>query len=200
MPRLSMISMTPMCTIPLAPPPESTSAVPCCVQLCAASGEVKRPKQSAAPIATRAQLTLTVRDTLALVVVFAQLRGADRILAKLSAHAVDGARDRAVALRLQRRRGIREERELRRLGICGEPGECDADEARGSAAARTQRMQELARHPIDHAIGDNGLGKRAPRLSNGEVRILDLHTNRARGEQLGAQIRRNARDEREQLA
>ena len=101
MPRLSITSMTPMCTIPLAPPPESTSAVPCCVQLCAASGEAGSAKQSAAPITTRAQLRLTVRGTLALVVVFAQLRGADRILAELSAHAVDGARDGAVALRLE---------------------------------------------------------------------------------------------------
>src|SRR5450432_2728749 len=194
--RLSITSMTPICASPFAPPPESTSAVPRCEQPCAAAGA----ERNDATIARAAQLRRKVRSVLVLVFVLAQLRGADGVLAELLAHAIDGARDGAIALRLERCAAVVEQCELRRLRVRRERRERDPDQARGRATTRAQRVKQLARDAVDHPVGHHGLVERAPRLANGEVRILDLHADRACREQLRAHVRCRARHEREQLA
>src|SRR5450432_1055314 len=74
------------------------------------------------------------------------------------------------------------------------------DGARDGPTTRAQRVEQLARDAVDHPVGHHGLVERAPRLANGEVRILDLHADRACREQLRAHVRCRARHEREQLA
>src|SRR5215212_9764840 len=123
----------------------------------------------------------------------------DGAVAEPGAHAVHGAGDRTVALRLQIRLGPREEGELA-VVVRSQRRQGYSQQARRGSPRLAQLPEELSRHSVDGAIGFHGPGYRATRLPRREVGVPQLDGDGPGAEALAPEVGGDSYDEAQELA